>query len=286
MMVNNIAVLVLAHHNQEQLSLLINHLCTDFDVYVQIDKKAALSIDSLPKYKNVFYFKEIEVYWGDFSLVQNMLSVLKKAFVNKHTHYLIISGDDLPIKPNWEIIEFFHNNKDKIYMYSNPLPIASWGFNHGFDRLDRYWYMKIKSRQLAKILGRSGLLLQKFLGIKVKRFPLTYYAGSQWINLTHSSLEVVIEFLDNNPAYMKKLKYSRATDEIWVQSIIMNTELKDKVVNNDLRYIDWETGPEFPKKLNENDLDKLERSNALFARKFDIKKDREVIINLLNSLKD
>ncbi len=34
-----------------------------------------------------------------------------------------------------------------------------------------------------------------------------------------------------------------------------------------LRYIDWETGPEFPKLLDNSDFKKLMNSNALFARK-------------------
>ena len=284
-METNIAILILAHHNPEQLSLLVNHLCSDFTVYVQIDKKSNLLIDDLPKHDHVFYFKEIEVYWGDFSLVENMLYVLEKAYNQKHSNYMFISGDDLPIKSNKDIINFFQINKNKVFMYANPLPIPTWGFNKGFDRLDQYWYMKIKSRNLVKVSNRILLYSQRLLGIKRTRFPLNYYAGSQWLNLTHESLVVVFKFLGNNPEYLKKLKYSRATDEIWIQSIIMNSLLKNNVVNYDLRYIDWETGPNFPRTLNEEDEKKFLGSKALFARKFNYSRDKVFIKVLLKRLK-
>lgn len=284
-MENNIAILILAHHNPKQLSLLVNHFYTDFNVYVQIDKKSDLIIEELPKNDNVIYFKEINVYWGDFSLVENMLFLFKKAYKNRHSHYLLISGDDLPIKSNKEIISFFKANQNKIYMYANPLPIKTWELNNGFDRLDRYWYMKIKSRNLVKIINKIFLYAQRVLGIKLKRFPIKYFAGSQWLNLTYESLKLVFNFLEKNPDYLKKLKYSRATDEIWIQSIIMNSALREKVINNDLRYIDWTSGPEFPRILNENDENKLLESDALFARKFNLARDSKFINRLLNQLR-
>ncbi|WP_308991953.1 beta-1,6-N-acetylglucosaminyltransferase [Mariniflexile litorale] len=284
-MKNDIAIIILAHHNPEQLSLLINHLKTSFTVYVQIDKKSKINISELPKDINVNYYKDIEVYWGDFSLVKNMHDVLLKAYLNKHSHYLFISGDDLPIKSNQNIINFLNKNKNSIYMYANPLPIATWGFNQGFDRLDRYWYMKIKSRNLVKALNRILLYTQRILLIKRKRFPVNYFAGSQWINLTNESVQIIFEFLEKNPQYLKKLKHSRATDEIWVQTIIMNSSLKSQVVNTDLRYIDWETGPEFPRVLNELDEEKLLSASALFARKFNYSKNKAFIKSLLKNLK-
>ncbi|MDO5971133.1 beta-1,6-N-acetylglucosaminyltransferase [Flavivirga aquimarina] len=284
-MEDKIAILILAHHNPDQLTTLIEHLSENFIVYVQIDKKSTLLISELPKHDNVFYFKEVNVYWGDYSLVENMLFVLEKAFKNNHSHYLFISGDDFPIKPNKEIIDFLTVNNSNIYMYANPLPIKTWTFNNGFDRVDRYWYMKIKSRNTVKAINRILLYVQRIFGIKIKRFPIKLYAGSQWLNLTHEALKAVFNFLNSNPEYLKKLKYSRATDEMWIQTIIMNNSvLKEKVINNDLRYIDWETGPEFPRVLNENDEKLLLKSNALFARKFNFNRDKKFINSFLNKL--
>ncbi|UII76127.1 beta-1,6-N-acetylglucosaminyltransferase [Flagellimonas sp. HMM57] len=282
-MPNTIAILILAHHNPEQLSLLVQHLQPDFDVYVQIDKKSDLQIDELPQAKNVFYYKEVAVYWGDFSQILNMNHILEKAYTqHKYERYCYISGDDLPIKSNQYIKDFFKENKDSIYMYANPLPIKTWGFNYGFDRLDRYWFMRINHRKTAKILGRTTLVLQRMLGIKRKRYPIDYYAGSNWLNLTGESVSHIFDFLKKYPDYFKKLKYSRATDEIWIQSIVMNSIFKEKVINDDLRYIDWNTGPEFPRTLTSDDYTKIKSSNALFARKFNSNKDFAIIQRLVD----
>ena len=284
-MTNDIAILILAHHNPEQLSLLIEHLQPDFDIYVQIDKKSNLEIDSLPKAENIHCYKEIEVFWGDISQVLNMKYILEKAFDHgDYERYCFISGDDLPIKSNQYIKDFFSKNSENIFMYANPLPITTWGFNHGFDRLDRYWFMKIGHRKTAKLLGRVTLIAQRLLGIKRKRFDMDYYAGSNWVNLTRESVTYIFNFLQEHPEFLKKLKYSRATDEIWIQSIIMNSPFKEKVINDDIRYIDWTTGPDFPKTLNSEDFPMLMASNSLFARKFNFSTKTDVILLLLNKI--
>jgi len=283
-MKNDIALLILAHHNPEQLSVLINHLKNDFDLYIQIDKKSSLNINELPSGRNVNYYKEIEVYWGDFSQVHNMHFILKKAYHNGYQHYLFISGDDLPIKSNTYIKNFLNQKKDAIYMYANPLPIKTWGFNHGYDRLDRYWFMGMNNRKNVKIIGRITLMLQRFFRIKIKRFSTDYYAGSNWLNLTHDSVSYLFSFLKENPSYLKKLKYSRATDEIWVQSVLMNSTFKKHVVNHDMRYIDWETGPDFPRIFDETDIEKIKNSEALFGRKFKLKSENKFIEKFLDGL--
>jgi len=285
-MEDKIAILILAHHQPDQLSLLVNHLQPDFDVFVQVDKRSEIDIASLPKHENVFYYKEVAVFWGHVSQVENMRFILQKAYKNKYAYYLYISGDDLPIKTNRQIKEFVVANKQMSYMYINPLPIKTWGFNQGFDRLDRFWFMKIKSRRLVKLVARITLILQRIFFIKVKRFPINYYAGSNWINLNDKAVAEVFNFLETNPAYLQKLKYSRATDEMWVQSILMNSKEKDNIIHYDLRYIDWTTGPTFPRVLNEEDRGKIEESDALFARKFSYSKHSEFIKNWLLDLKN
>lgn len=280
-MKQSIAILILAHHNQEQLGLLIDHLCPDFDVFVQIDKKSALSIAGLPRRKNVHYFKEIPVYWGHVSQVINMKFILEKAHALGYDRYCYISGDDFPIKSNVYIQNFFDSHTDTIFMYANPLPIATWGFNYGFDRLDRYWFMQFNHRPFVKVMGRATLILQRVLGIKIKRYPMAYYAGSNWLNLTHESITYLFSFLEHNPKFMDNLKYSRATDEIWIQSILMNSPLIEKVVNDDLRYIDWTSGPEYPRILDSKDISKIKKSKALFARKIKKENDEKFFVNFL-----
>ncbi|GHV09031.1 hypothetical protein FACS1894160_4290 [Bacteroidia bacterium] len=61
------------------------------------------------------------------------------------------------------------------------------------------------------------------------------------------------------------------------QTIIMNSGFSTTVVNDNLRYIDWVTGPEYPRIFAFDNFDELICSNKIFARKFDIHKDSAII---------
>ena len=81
------------------------------------------------------------------------------------------------------------------------------------------------------------------------------------------------------------MKYSRATDEIWIQSILANSPLKNQIVNDDLRYIDWTSGPDYPKTLDSSDFENISKSdNAIFARKFNLNRNPEIKERLLDFL--
>jgi hypothetical protein len=56
----------------------------------------------------------------------------------------------------------------------------------------------------------------------------------------------------------------------------MSSELAPTVVNDNLRYIDWSRGAR-PAVLGMADLEALRRSPKLFARKFDVTVDRQVL---------
>ena len=58
--------------------------------------------------------------------------------------------------------------------------------------------------------------------------------------------------------------------------ILLNSQYADSVVNDNLRYIDWTRGPR-PAVLDAGDLPALRASPKLFARKFDVHHDPEVL---------
>ncbi|MDR2097810.1 MAG: hypothetical protein LBP37_04745 [Spirochaetaceae bacterium] len=75
---------------------------------------------------------------------------------------------------------------------------------------------------------------------------------------------------------MKRYKWTSCSDEIFFQTILNKIE-GITIVNDSLRYVDWETGPEYPRILRTHDYEKVIESGKLFARKFDEKSDREII---------
>jgi hypothetical protein len=59
----------------------------------------------------------------------------------------------------------------------------------------------------------------------------------------------------------------------------MNSPLRETVVNDNLRYLDWSRTPA-PAVLGVGDLDGMLGSDKLFARKFDESVDRDVLDRL------
>jgi hypothetical protein len=67
----------------------------------------------------------------------------------------------------------------------------------------------------------------------------------------------------------------RIPDEIFFQTILMNSPLSKKIINRKLTYVDWNFSPA-PKVLDDSDLEKVFRSDDFFARKFDLRKDPQI----------
>ena len=70
-------------------------------------------------------------------------------------------------------------------------------------------------------------------------------------------------------------------DEIFMQSILLNSPLRDTVVNDDLRYVEWSNELQFPawapRILTTASFDALKNASQLFARKFDIERAPDLL---------
>ena len=75
---------------------------------------------------------------------------------------------------------------------------------------------------------------------------------------------------------LKFWKYARIPDESFFQTLFLNSHLKNKLVNDNFRYIVWTSGPH-PEILQKSDFDQLIYSKKLFARKFDATVDLDIL---------
>ena len=120
------------------------------------------------------------------------------------------------------------------------------------------------------------MLIQKKIGVnRIKKLELEFAKGGQWFSITH---DAALYVLDSQKLINKIFRWTISADEIFLQTVIFNSEFKDSIDNNTLRYIDWNRGS--PYTFREDDYDVLINSNCFFARKFDINTD-ERIINLI-----
>ena len=275
----NIAIMITAHKNEAQTKRLINHLKTSFDVYIHIDKKSKMNIES---YDNVFVYKTINVVHSGLSQVTSSLILFKEAYKHGYDRYIFISGQDVPIKSNKYINDFFSKpeNIDKEFILCEYIHE-----NHSHYE-DICYRLKVHNFGLhyRKILHKNiRILISKLPFLKREMPNWNIYFGSNWFNLTHEGLGYFLSYLDNNKEYFSRFKYSLLADELIINTVLMNSHLSEKCISDNLlRYIVWYRGA--PHILLLKDYELLKSSNALFARKFDSEIDSEIIDKLYEDI--
>lgn len=98
---------------------------------------------------------------------------------------------------------------------------------------------------------------------------LQFWGGSHWFSITPKAVSYLIEF-DRNDTFLKKF-YEQVLlpDESYFQTVLLNSPLKDDIVNTNLREIVFPEKAANPIFLEDEHFDLLQHSEALFARKFD-----------------
>lgn len=284
-----IAILIMLHKYTIQQKKLIEHLSNDFEIYIHIDKKSNISKKQI-NIKNVHIYKKYRVYWGSYNQIRATLYLFNKAHKHSVSRYIFISGDDIPIKSNSDIIKKFENN-EKNYLSVFSLP-EKWK-----SRIEYYYlnYSNPENYSLKiskKLIHYKELLNSLFIKwckekeIKRNQFlNIPLFAGANWMDLTDKCVTLILEYLKNNKKFLKHFKYTRCADELFFQTIIKNLNEKVEIENKLLRYIEWDNGSNHPKVFRNEDYTKLITSDCLFARKVDIDIDENLINRIYNYLK-
>ncbi|WP_300752943.1 beta-1,6-N-acetylglucosaminyltransferase [uncultured Brachyspira sp.] len=282
---SKICFLIAAHKNQGQLLRLINHLKKDFDIYVHIDKKSKLN---LKNFDNVKFYKKYKVYHAEVSQIISTLFLINEAYKNNYDRYIFISGQDLPLKNNNYIQNFFDNNLYNEYISYYQVNSVESGeiFDiQNFSRVRNYNFEGLT----RKILHSSIRYFISNLNVTKKKIKYDIYYGSSWWNLTNNAIEYILNYLNKYKHFMNQFKNVWGSDEYFFQSILLNSEFKNKCVNNNLRYIDWsgQKGSS-PKTFTIKDYNDIKNNinDNLFARKFDENIDNDIIDKLYKDLEN
>lgn len=226
---------------------------------------------------SITFVKRVSVNWAGYSQVKAELSLLEAATKTEHVYYHLLSGADLPLKSQKEIREFFYANNGKEYIGIDS-HIRMNTLEH--DRI-RYFYffqdlIGRNANRYANMLRRFegvSIKLQKCLKIdRVKQTEIEYVKGSQWFSITHRMAEYVIR---EKKRISLLFRDTLGPDEFFLQTVAYNSPWRDQIVNDTLRCIDWKRGS--PYVFTVEDYDMLSKSSALFARKFDMTVDTEII---------
>lgn len=106
------------------------------------------------------------------------------------------------------------------------------------------------------------------------------YGGSQWWTLCREHAQYVVDTHDREPGLREFFRHTMLPDEMYFQTILLNGPFRDRIVNDNLRYIRFPAGSSHPLTLTMADYDTLRTGTAFFARKFDGTESLELIEQL------
>ena len=273
-----IAHLIMVHKNPSQVKRLIDTLAhEDFDFYIHLDKKADMDeyahLATMPRVK--FIEKRHWVRWASYRFTEAILQGVREILATDEQYDFInlLSGQDYPIKPVASIYNFFARHIGCSFLSFEREGSPWW--SHAITRVEQYHttYFNFKGQYKLQAIANNVLPKRKF------PLPYTLYGGpyGSWWTMSNDCANYLIEFIDKNSKLRRFTQFTWGSDEFLISTILMNSPYKDRIVNDNYRYIDWSQGGANPKSLTVADANKLAHSHKLFARKFDINQDAEIL---------
>lgn len=290
------AYLIIAHNQFDLLIKLIRVLDDKRnDIYVHIDKKVKTNIknklEEQVKYSRIYFVNRINVVWGDYSQIKCELILFKEAINNRNYEYLhLLSGVDFPIKTQDYIHEFFENNlgKEFVHIEKNKISEEEVEKIQCYFPFQKFVGKKNSYNSILYIIQRIIVNFQKRLKFnRHEKKHINFYKGANWVSITGDFAKYLIK----KEEWIKKIfKNSKCGDEIFLQTILMNSKFKNNLYNKQfsdnykscLRYIDWKRGN--PYIFRYSDLKELQSVEYIFARKFDMEIDSKIVDELYKSL--
>lgn len=273
------AYIIMAYKNPGQIERMIKSLShPQFDFYIHIDKKIDIEgfkyleeIDQVQLIRN-----RVVCNWGGFNFFKATLSALKEVLNNevKYDFISLLSGQDYPIKTPEAIYTFFEQRPGISFISCESAENSQW-WECAKDRYEKYHFTDLNFK--------GKYLLQRIINTIVPPrkipFALKLYGGSKatWWTMTTDCARYVIATIEKNRKLNNFFRFSWGVDEFIIPTLVMNSPFRDKVVMDNYRYIDWSEGNARPKLLDKTDFEQLEKSDMLFARKFDTEVDSDIL---------
>lgn len=276
---------ILAHKNPAQIKELIALLDDKKSLFfIHLDKKINQNEyqDLLQNSSCHFVKNRVVCTWGKYSLVQATLNGMKEVqnFMNMNYkssdyHFIMLSGEDLPLKSNNYIQDFLESNIQTSYFNHWALPYDKW-WNGGLFRLENFYFFQYK--KYNKLNYWSNRIIKKMhlnflfpLNRFHKQFPdFHIYGASQWMILSKDLAVFILKKNSENPKFNSIFKYVLAPDELYFASLILNwdTHKQFSISNSKTHLVSFNGADASPKYLEVEDLES-NKEDLLFARKFD-----------------
>jgi hypothetical protein len=278
--------LIQAHKDLGQLNTLVEQLCDDdFLVYVNLDRKSDVDPAGIVPCARLVA-KRIDVHWGTFSQVQAVLNSLAQivAEVPVFDKVVFLSAQDFPLLSNAALKAALAGLRGRELLDTVPIGNApgEWPAD------DRYQYF-YRGHDTAPLRLAYGLVnkAMRVTGLK-RRVPggMQAYGGSSWWALSRDCVCALLERVRREPALVRFFRNAACPDELFFQTLVMNSPFRARVLGRNFRYVQWpEDGARNPKILDEDDFERIraarESEGMHFCRKIDSRTSAALVPRLL-----
>lgn len=311
MIQNKIAILILAHKNPEQLAKLVKEFDDErFDTFVHIDAKSRMQFIAPGLLHSKCHIldktERVKTFLNDFALIETTMHLVKTAYSHsKYKYYVLLTGQDYPIKSNDAIYTRLIDGYPTCWIDSYGLEDAK---KHEMDWVEHIGHKRFSQktrRLLQRMVGnkfyfsRYGKLIKVFaVGYdylmsrlcksprqRVKQLGYTYSAGSHFWMLPDIAIKHLIDVYDKDNNLNDIFCHTAAPEESYFQTVLSTfpnavipnpytqLESQEKEMDNPaLRLIKWyENGVHtsgHPADWLPSDFNTIANASALFARKF------------------
>lgn len=274
-----IAYCILCHKVTNPLRFTVDYLSRfeENKIYMHVDRKSDIApFEEAFAQANVTWLTErIDVAWGSVSQVDATLALLKAATQEGFDYVFLISGDDIPIASHEQILAHLERYKGREFIAYQ---------DERFNRVDprervKHHYPDMFFKKRKTLMERVGAKLHGVgcrLGFFNNPFYKTLprlYKGTSWFTISHGASCFILKYLEDHPYYRLAFQYSFCCDEVFFHTILKQSPFNKNIIrdpecySDSLRYIDWKTGPDYPRTLDESDFARMKSSGMLFARK-------------------
>ena len=305
---NKHSYLIVAHNNFEQLKLLLTLIDDERnDIFLFVDKKSSAQFhkENLKVIRSHLHINSpFQISWGGYSQCRATLFLLREALKQgEYTYFHLLSGVDLPLHGQDYIHDFFE--KYDGYEFLAYVGKELYEKNRPEERLKYYYLFQdagIRNPLLKKIVTKIGndvfVRIQKVFGVnrltKLGKIQIGY--GTNWFSITSAFAKYILR---EENKIERIYRNSLCCDEIFIHTLALNSEFKDRIFvmeglhdkkedrQGSLRYINWWDGN--PKVWTMEDKDELLEARDrgyLFSRKFDERKDKEIIAYISEMVKN
>lgn len=296
------AYLIMAHKNIRQLNMLLAAIDDRRnDVFLHLDRRCVEEVPiRVMEHSRLRLIPRRRVLWGHSSQIDVEIDLIAAALSSGNYEYLhLLTGQDLPIKTQDDIHDFFNENRGwEFISFAEKSEADS-------DRVRYWWPVAVRgsspnsARNFAlRVWGRLVVAVQRAIGVN-RCIGTDVRKGSVYFSITESLAKDVVAHASN---LRKRYAHTRCADEVFLQTFVWNSRWRERLYHcppevraasssygdepicDSLRLIDWRRGSPYVWQINDLPEIMNARPSYLFARKFDMEKDSAIIREIIHQV--